>query len=187
MNHHVRMFERNQIYRTQISVAVLMPESVWPTLAGPYPGSTDVFESGPERGVGYHLHEDESVLALLCLGGGQRVTFLLDPWSDSTRGLLCAAFEKEHFPLALAGIEDRFILLPRESQLWTDALSELDEHRQTHRRRHPREFIGAAFCADLIAYHAIHPNDAKRLANPIPGSASVTILLAPEHVAHLNS
>ncbi len=180
------MFQRAQIFRTQISLSVLLPSVNGPILCGPYPGPTDAFNSSDIE-VGHHLHDDESMLALLYISGGARVTFVLDPWSDATRNLLCEGRDRPFCTVALAGTDDRFIALPSFPRFWVEALEELDEHRKSHTRRHPRDFIGAAFCANFIAELAIHPNDPARLAEAIPGSASVTILLAPEHLPHLGS
>jgi len=178
------MLSRAQIFHTHISVATLLPTQAGPVLCGPYPTDTDAFKTSP-IGCGHHLHVDEGVQALTYFNGKERVTFLLDVWSDSTRGLLASARERGFVILALAGPTDNLNYLPGQGDFWQQALVSLDHYRMTTHRRAASDFLRSAFEPDVIAYHAVHPNDAKRLAGPIPGSVSLTVLLAPEHTAAL--
>lgn len=183
------MSNRAIIFQTQVAVSqlVITPDAKTCSLvapSSPWPSTRTADEACV---FGHHMHDDESVLALTYGRSGHRVTWMLDPWTQSTSTALEAAKHIGGFVVFYADWDSLALvdLAPATPATLDDILGGIADLRKRRRRRDIASFPTRALHPDVLADHAVHPHHPERHFPDLPGSASVTVLLGPEHVRDL--
>lgn len=132
----------------------------------------------------YHLHETESVLALMYTRLGERLTWLLDPLANSTTYALNLIRSSGQLLVSHADVDQSKLpeCVTVTDDCINDILEEVERHKETMPQSRFLPFRFRALHADVFAMHATHPHYPDFRIYDLPGSSSVTVLVGEEHL-----